>query len=455
PSQLADDEQSKMQAINPNDVRMWNEPFGKGSSGRVYKAIYLPLCQIVAAKVTSRLDTITVKQLLEEYEAQVHLLPVCQQLMQIYGWYRDMKNNEVVILLEYMDMGSVYDSCFPSARVDALNATPEEMERSGHKQISIESLSFDQLRFIAREVLLGLHHLHSQSKPLVNSRLFFFCFRFFHLIVCGQKKILKKEPPINNNNKKKVHGDIKPQNILLSCSGEVKIADFGLLRQLESPQDTCQSMEGTMKYFAPERANGSVQTLRTHLEKKKKKIFLIKLSQKQGVNFDNTHKIGYNKTEELLPDSDLDLFQIVNGINVENYIESSAPVEFVSFLKQCLVQDPAKRPNTFALLQYPFVTMHWGPVLPSLPISSKTQATHKANDFIVEFAVKEHDQNTLDKLLAWLEEWIMTPANAQIFEKGNPDDMKQCVRNLAKCSGYSPNYIDTYIEDVYRELLTK
>merc|ERR1712154_131944 len=34
--------------INVDDVRMWADPFGKGASGRVFKGLYLPLCQIMA-----------------------------------------------------------------------------------------------------------------------------------------------------------------------------------------------------------------------------------------------------------------------------------------------------------------------------------------------------------------------------------------------------------------------
>ncbi|ETO32446.1 MAP kinase kinase [Reticulomyxa filosa] len=374
---------------------MWDEPFGKGASGRVYKAIYLPLCKIIAAKVTSRLDKLTVKQLLEEYEAQTNLLPECEQLMKVYGWYRDMENNEVVIALEYMDMASVYDSCFPKARDDALNATPEEMERSGHKQILIEGLTYDQLRFIAREVLLGLYHLHSQPKPLI-------------------------------------HRDIKPQNILLSSSGEVKVADFGLLHQLQSANDVCRDMDGTMKYFAPERADGEFSTGAD--------IWAL------GITLIEIHR------QELLPQDQLDLFKIVeDGIHLEDYLESSAPAELVSFLEKCLTKTSEQRPNAFDLLQHPLVTDQWGPALPLTLSNSLEQNSYSKPP--VQFAALKPDQKTLDKLLRWLEEWILSDSNAEVFEKGNPQDMRQCVVNLAKYSGYSPNYIDTYIADVYREFL--
>lgn len=53
-------------------------------------------------------------------------------------------------------------------------------------------------------------------------------------------------------NHKIVHRDIKPSNILMSSTGDVKIADFGVSKQLT---DNTQAMTftGTQAYLAPER----------------------------------------------------------------------------------------------------------------------------------------------------------------------------------------------------------
>ena len=74
--------------VNVDDVRMWEDPFGKGASGRVFKGLYLPLCQIMALKVTSRLDNDNVKQILGEFKQQQEVLPDCDELMRIHGWYK-------------------------------------------------------------------------------------------------------------------------------------------------------------------------------------------------------------------------------------------------------------------------------------------------------------------------------------------------------------------------------
>ena len=79
-----------------------------------------------------------------------------------------------------------------------------------------KAISFATKVFIAKEIVKGIEHLH---------------------------------------NRKVVHGDIKPQNILMSNDGKsVKVCDFGLSRVKESVRATQadHSVPGTIVYMSPE-----------------------------------------------------------------------------------------------------------------------------------------------------------------------------------------------------------
>lgn len=63
-----------------------------------------------------------------------------------------------------------------------------------------------------------------------------------------------------------IHRDIKPQNILLSDTGEAKVADFGIARAASATTMTQEgSILGTVHYISPEQALGELATPKSDL----------------------------------------------------------------------------------------------------------------------------------------------------------------------------------------------
>lgn len=55
-----------------------------------------------------------------------------------------------------------------------------------------------------------------------------------------------------------VHRDMKPENVLIGDDGRVKVADFGLVRAVDTVTNTTGSVLGTVSYLAPEQIERNV-----------------------------------------------------------------------------------------------------------------------------------------------------------------------------------------------------
>jgi serine/threonine-protein kinase len=62
-----------------------------------------------------------------------------------------------------------------------------------------------------------------------------------------------------------VHGDVKPENVLITDRGQVKVTDFGLARAIEAGDHKATMLLGTAAYLAPEQFSDRVPDPRSDL----------------------------------------------------------------------------------------------------------------------------------------------------------------------------------------------
>lgn len=165
-----------------------------------------------------------------------------------------------------------------------------------------KKVSEDVAGYIIRSAMLGLQYLHAQRK---------------------------------------VHRDIKSANILLTNSGEVKLADFGVSGEMTMTQLKKHTFVGTPFWMAPEvikRRNGGYD--------EKADIWSIGITAIELVT-------GTPPLSEYDPMKIL--FEIPNNEppTLEHHLSLSINIK--DFVKYCLKKDPAERPTAKLLLSHRFL----------------------------------------------------------------------------------------------------
>ena len=178
-----------MEQGRPEDLFELLEQLGKGSYGAVYKARHRPSGTVVAVKVIPL--TGEDEEGLEDIRREIAVLQECvhPNVVRYFGSF--MGDEYLWIVMEHCGGGSVRD-------VLTASGAP---------------LSESQIAFLCGESLKGLVYLHSINK---------------------------------------VHRDIKCSNILLTESGGVKLADFGVAAQLTRTMSKRNTFVGTPHWMAPE-----------------------------------------------------------------------------------------------------------------------------------------------------------------------------------------------------------
>lgn len=272
---------------------------GSGNSGTVIKTLHVPDSRIIAKKTIPVDNKPMVKNQLVRELTIMKNVKTHANIVGFYGaFYNTQTNNEIVILMEYMDCGSL----------DKILVTYKRWCSRQHEEgFDPRTLWFTELSIskISHAVLNGLTYLY--------------------------------------NNYKIIHRDIKPSNVLINSKGFVKICDFGVSKKLiNSMADT---FVGTSTYMSPERIQGSVYSTKGDVWSLG--LMIIELVTGQFPLG------GHSDT----PEGILDLLQrIVNEAPPKLPSHAHYSREMVDFVNRCCVKEERERSSLQELLCHDFIT---------------------------------------------------------------------------------------------------
>lgn len=247
---------------------------GAGNGGVVDKVLHTPTDQVMARKVIHIEANPAIRR---NIMTELQTLEKCKSpyIVSCYGAF--MEEGDISVCMELMDVGAL----------DSI------LKRNG-------AVREDILAQITLSVLRGLVYLYEKHRI--------------------------------------IHRDVKPSNILINSSGQIKICDFGVSGQLIN--SIANSFVGTQSYMAPERIVGEKYSVRS-----------------------DVWSLGMTLVELALGKFPIDgaplaIFELLNYI--VNEPAPSLPAdkfspELCDLINKCLIKDPKLRPTPTELLEHPFV----------------------------------------------------------------------------------------------------
>ncbi|KAI8830245.1 mitogen-activated protein kinase [Chytridium lagenaria] len=258
------------------------EELGAGSGGSVSKVLHKPTNSIMARKnISVNVDDENDRKRAEKHlKAELKILHICRSEYIVSSFGAFSHDGYVSIIMEYMDLGSL-DGIYRR-----FGPIPEAV-----------------VVRIAVHVLWGLVYLTEKSI---------------------------------------VHRDIKPSNILLNTRGQIKIADFGVSKEVVNTK--ARTFTGTQGYLAPERIQ-SGQDYSVVSDIWSLGLSLIEMS---------TGRFPY-PPEGHPPMSLFDLISYIGEKPPPTLPAGRFSADFEDLIAHSVTKDPAHRPGPETLLQHPYL----------------------------------------------------------------------------------------------------
>jgi len=227
-----------------------------------------------------------------------------------------------------------------------------------------------------------------------------------------------------------VHNDVKPDNILISSNGDVKLTDFGCCIQLSG--DTPESTEiiGSKPYYAPEKWLVSPPKYGT-----KSDIWSMGITLYELVTLTMTlyRECGYYKPPTLATNSSED-----NLMMDQKYSDSLS-----DFIEKCLIWEANDRWSAEQLLKHAFLQNHGKPIerKPFALHGSKTSKNEAELSFMIEALIdyyssksfRDHHKENIN-------------GNESKGKNGEKYSDKHKIQNLCKYSGCTEKEVNTMIK---------
>jgi len=286
------------------------EHLGEGSYGSVVKARDLQTDEVVAIKIIPL--NAQEEEGFAEIQREVHLLQECNH-PNVVRYLGSLRAKEALwIIMEFCGAGSTSD---------LMHASEAPLD---------EQL----ITYICAETLKGLAYLHAIGK---------------------------------------VHRDVKCGNILMTNSGEVKLADFGVAARLTATMSKRNTFIGTPHWMAPEviqesRYDGKVDVWSLG-------ISLIEMAEQFPPRW-AVHPMRV-------------IFMISRDPPPHLSDKDKWTLPMHDFIAQCLQKDPKRRPTARQLLQHKFIIN--APQAPPAGLSSLMQ---RLEDWLAQKAQAAPDSNT-------------------------------------------------------------